>query len=175
MEEKLTEVYIGKRAYWDAFAELLHDLGQNDEEIRQTRSIAEQLASKAETRTLFEGVLETLSQLNSQGLRLGILSDTESREARVRQRLADLNIESFFDTVVTSIDIGYAKPQPQAYEIALRRLNAVARDTLFVGHDEEELVGAMHCGVTAVAFNYEGAVQANHRIESFRELCEVVI
>ena len=117
---------------------------------------------------------ETLAALKAEGLKLAVLSDTESRETRVRKRLATLGIDRYFDAVLTSIDIGHVKPSPEAYATALRRLNVGAAETIFVGHDQDELDGARRCGLTAVAFNHDEGVVANRYIRHFDELVPIV-
>jgi HAD superfamily hydrolase (TIGR01509 family) len=173
-EAKLVDVYVGRRPYWVAFNELLTDFGLDGAQIDELTLFARQRAAQAEHRTLFEGVAETLARLKQLGTRLAVLSDTESREPRVRARMADLGIESYFDAVVTSIDIGHVKPEAAAFAAALERLGTTAGETLFVGHDEDELAGAMACGLVAVAYNHDGDVPADHRLAQFSELYPLV-
>jgi putative hydrolase of the HAD superfamily len=172
-EEKLAAVYVGRRPYWDAFREFMADVGLAGNEIDEAEDAAKKKASGAEKRVLFDGVAETLTQLRDRGMKLAVLSDTESREPVVRGRLAEMGIDRCFDAVVTSIDIGHVKPQPEAFAAALRRLNVQASETIFVGHDAEELEGAMRCGLTAVAFNYEAGAPANRHLAFFSELLKL--
>jgi HAD superfamily hydrolase (TIGR01509 family) len=169
-EAKLVPVYLGRQAYWDAFGELLVELGLPQAARGEVLAFAHERAREAENRILFEGVAETLARLQQAGLRLAVLSDTESREPRVRQRLARLGIEACFDAVVTSIDIGEVKPSPAAYAAALDRLRVTAAEAVFVGHDEEELAGARRCGLTTVAFNHESGTPADYHLRHFKEL-----
>jgi putative hydrolase of the HAD superfamily len=174
-EAKLVDVYLGRREYWAALAEFLADLGLSEKLAADALDFARRQAAVVEQRTLFDGVAETLAALKAQGLRLAVLSDTESSELRVRRRLAEMGIEQYFDAVVTSIDIGHVKPQPEAFAAALHRLNAQASETVFVGHDVDELEGAMSCGLTAVAYNAEAGVPADRHIESFSELLNLQV
>ena len=173
-DAKLVDVYMGRRVYWDAFCEFLGELGLRSGDIEHTIAACRQKAAEIENRTLFDGVAETLRQLSQKRVKLAVLSDTESHESRVRQRLADLGIEKRFDAVVTSIDIGHVKPEPAAFAAVLDRLKVEAGASIFVGHDCDELEGAMRCGLTAVAFNYHDDVPANHYIEHFSQLIELV-
>ncbi len=157
-ETKLVPVYRGECAYWSAFRHWLGELGLNASEIAQIETFARKKASEVETRTLFDGVAETLAQLKAAGTKLAVLSDTESPETQVRHLLAKLGIERYFDAVVTSVDVGHAKPAPEAYACVLKRLGASPSETAFVGHDAEELEGALRSGLTAIAFNCEPSV-----------------
>ncbi len=173
-EQKLVAVYVGRREYWDTFHEFVTESPLVGRAVDETIAFAREKAAEIEQRTLFEGVAETLAALKRQGLKLAVLSDTESREERVRRRLADLDIERFFDAVVTSRDIGHVKPQPQAFAAVLERLDTAPKETMFVGHDEDELDGAKRVGLTAVAYNHEAGVPCDHSIRGFGELLELV-
>ena len=116
---------------------------------------------------------ETLAELNVQGLKLAVFSDTESDEARVRSRLRTLGIDQYFHAVVTSVDIGHVKPEPEAFAAVLSRLGVSPTESLFVGHDEDELTGAAHAGLTTVAFNHEPDVVADYYLDHFSELMEI--
>ncbi len=173
-EEKLVEVYVGRREYWATFRQFVAELRPEEHAVEETLAFARRKAAGIEKRTLFEGVAETLAGLKKRGLKLAVLSDTESREPGVRRRLTELDVAHHFDAVVTSRDIGHVKPQPQAFEATLLRLGTTAAETLFVGHDEDELQGAMRVGLTAVAYNHEPGVPCDHAITHFCELLELV-
>jgi HAD superfamily hydrolase (TIGR01509 family) len=174
-EAKLVDVYVGRREYWNALEELLAEFGLSEAAQKEVLDFAQAKAGAVENRPLFEGVAETLARLKEAGLRLAVLSDTESREPRVRQRLARLGIESCFDAVVTSVDIGHVKPSPAAYAAALARLHVTAAEALFVGHDQAELDGTRDCGLATVAFNHARGVAADHCIRRFEELLPLVV
>jgi HAD superfamily hydrolase (TIGR01509 family) len=169
-ETKLVPVYLGRREYWEAFREFLGELGLAPDALAEALAFARRKAAEVEHRKLFDGVAETLAALKARGLKLAVLSDTESSEARVRRRLVQLGIEQHFDAVLTSVDIGHVKPQPAAYAAALARLQVPAAEAAFVGHDVDELDGARQSGLTAVAFNHEDGVIADYYVEHFRDL-----
>lgn len=173
-EAELVPVYLGRRPYWEAFGELLGafslDAGQR-EEIEQ---IAAEKARAVEKRVLFPGVAETLGELHRRGMKLAVLSDTESREGRVRERLAALEIEPYFDAVVTSIDIGFVKPMAEAFATVLGRIGVEKDEAAFVGHDEDELTGAKEFGLVAIAYNFVPGVDADHYLTDFLELLTVI-
>ncbi len=172
-EAELVPVYLGRKPYWDAFVDLLAGFSLDAARREEVAAIAREKARAAERRTLFPGVAETLAELHRRGVKLAVLSDTESREPRVRERLAAMEIEDYFDAVVTSIDIGYVKPMPEAFAAALGRLGVEKNAAAFVGHDEDELTGATAFGLTAIAYNYTPGVAADHYLNDFSELLGV--
>ena len=76
--------------------------------------------------------------------------------------------------MLTSIDIGHVKPSAQAYTAALDRLGVRAEEAIFVGHDQDELDGALQCGLTTVAFNHEKDIVADRCARHFLELLSII-
>jgi HAD superfamily hydrolase (TIGR01509 family) len=174
-EAKLVAVYLGQRPYWEAFEEYMFDLGLDEQGVAAAIAYARKCAKEIEKRKLFEGVAQTLADLNAAGVKLVVLSDTESSEPRVRARLVELEIEQYFDAVLTSIDIGHVKPTAEAFQRALAAVGMTKDEACFIAHDDDELSGAQAFGITAVAYNYIEGVPADHYLTHFGELKTVVL
>ena len=80
-----------------------------------------------------DGVKDTLGYFKERGYRIGVLSNTTYRTSVVRGVLEDNGISDLVDTVVTSAEIGYKKPDPRAYDAVLRSLGANRSDCFFAG------------------------------------------
>lgn len=101
-----------------------------------------------------EPALIELLQRLARKYRLGIVTngphDTQ-REKLVRLGLTDLFPES---AVLISHEVGFAKPDPRIYRLALERFGVRAQDALFVGDSwEADVAGAMDAGLQAVWLN----------------------
>ena len=81
---------------------------------------------------LMEGTKDTLTHLRSKGIRLGVLSNNDSRLHGV---LEDLGILPFFEQVFVSAEIGYSKPDPQIFKEVETALKLPASALLHVGDD----------------------------------------
>jgi len=57
---------------------------------------------------------------------------------------------SLFDPIVISYQVGHRKPHPLIYNEALRRANTTARKSIFVSHDELEVIGAENVGMKGI-------------------------
>ena len=67
-------------------------------------------------------------------------------------------IAGFFETVVVSDEVGWRKPKPVIFEIALRRLGVSAGEALFVGDRADiDVVGAHGVGMAAAWINRDAA------------------
>ncbi len=61
-------------------------------------------------------------------------------------------LDAYFDVVVASGDIGFAKPEPQAYEITAERLEVRLDECVFIDDRPEYVEGARAVGMQAVVF-----------------------
>jgi putative hydrolase of the HAD superfamily len=103
-------------------------------------------------------IINVLKSLTKNGFRLGLLSNCDKREARQWQRSP---ISSFFETVCFSYAIGCQKPDREAYQMVLEKLDASPSQTAFVGDGgSNELDGARAAGFGLVVF-MKGFVSRN--------------
>lgn len=175
-EVLLVDVYRGRAEYWQRFGELLASLDITGEPaetlIEQARECGQEVVR---SRRLFDGVAATLKVLKAMGVRVAALSDTESTAEKVRRGLDALGIVRYFDAVLTSVDIGYVKPQAEAYLAAANAIGLTVAQCAFVGHDTEELAGARAAGMFAVAYNHDSDAPADMYLEHFDSLLDLVV
>lgn len=75
--------------------------------------------------------------------------------ARVR---ADRPLETLFDAVVVSCEVGLTKPDPAIYRLCLERLELPAAQVLFVDDRADNLAGAATVGLRTLHFESAGAL-----------------
>ncbi|MFV2015335.1 MAG: HAD-IIIA family hydrolase, partial [Candidatus Heimdallarchaeota archaeon] len=85
------------------------------------------------TITPFPGVEETLKNLKDQGHQLAIITNMSS-DIQFR-KLHKLNLDNYFDAVITSEEAGQEKPHPHIYLHAVGRLNANMSNCVMIGDD----------------------------------------
>jgi nicotinate-nucleotide--dimethylbenzimidazole phosphoribosyltransferase len=96
------------------------------------------------------GVVRTVRAL-ARTFRLGAVTDTAvMSEVDVRAALAPTGLADLLEVIVTSHDVGAAKPDPRGLLLALERLGADAAHALFVG-DAAVDEGAAHAAGVAFA------------------------
>lgn len=167
----LVEVHCGRREYSDAFCAFLRSAGLTADQIDEVEA-----ASRVRKRELEHsarpllGVRPTLARLHSTGVIMGVLSDSESPAAELREKLVRLGLADRFQTVVSSCELGRTKPDPLCYQTAVSAMGLTMPRVAFVGHDAEELAGAAAAGMPTIAFNYEPAARADVYLERFDEL-----
>ena len=80
-----------------------------------------------------------------------------------------------WDSIVSSMDIGTRKPDPQIYQAALDQLQLTSDQAVFVGHRASELSGARSIGMETIAFNYDEGACADFYIEKFSDLLNLPV
>lgn len=120
---------------------------------------------------LFPETLDVLNQLKNLGLKLGIISNFDSRIYPV---LESLNIRNFFDAVIISSEVGYAKPSHEIFAAAVQALAVPAAEILMVGDSpEDDIDAAARCGLKAVLIDRRNRHAATS-LRRIRLLTEVV-
>jgi len=93
------------------------------------------------------GVVRTVAAL-ARSFRLGAVTDTAvMTEADVRAALAPTGLADLLEVIVTSHDVGAAKPDPHGLLLALERLGVGPEHALFVGDADVDEGAAAAAGV----------------------------
>ena len=94
--------------------------------------------------------------------KIGLLSNIISGGLEVRFTGDELSI---FDAIVVSGDIGYAKPEAQAYEITAERLGVRLEECVMIDDREDYCLGAI--GVGMKAFQYQSFDQLKSELGKY--------
>ncbi|NEG55224.1 HAD family hydrolase [Bifidobacterium platyrrhinorum] len=98
---------------------------------------------------LYPGAEAMLTRLREAGLTVVLVSNAQS--GYTRPELRGLELESLFDGIVISSEVGVRKPSPRIYRIALDGVLADPGRTVMVGNDERaDILGAKVAGIDGV-------------------------
>jgi len=118
---------------------------------------------------IFDDVLPTLDELASRGFRLAAVSNWDER---LRPLLKALNLDGYFEAVLVSCELYFAKPSGVVFEHALRKLGVTPAEALHVGDSkEEDVAGATEAGMPALLID-RMRPPAVGRIQSLTELLD---
>ncbi|MBN1613911.1 MAG: HAD-IA family hydrolase [Deltaproteobacteria bacterium] len=96
----------------------------------------------------FDEVGQTLEQLRSLDLRLGILSNYPPHLEDILRRNG---LHGYFDFFVVSSLVGLEKPDPEIFELAIEKSKCPRDEILYVGDDpDDDLRGARLVGLTMI-------------------------
>ena len=97
--------------------------------------------------------LRVLGALSRQGLRLGILSNWDTRLRALYHRFA---LDRLFPYLVCSAEVEVAKPDPAIFQLACRVAGVSPRDAVHVGDSpENDVAGASRAGMVGLLFDDE--------------------
>lgn len=85
-------------------------------------------------------IIDALEKLKSQNIKIGLISNADMIDCKYWEQS---KLFPFFDDAVFSCHAGLLKPDRRIYELAMRRLNVLPNECLYVGDGgSEELYGA---------------------------------
>jgi putative hydrolase of the HAD superfamily len=88
--------------------------------------------ARSDSWRLYEDVRGVLDYLKQNKKVLGIISNWDSRLPTLCDQLG---ITAFFDIVVVSSIVGYEKPHPAIFQIALERTGLASEEVIYIGDD----------------------------------------
>jgi putative hydrolase of the HAD superfamily len=99
---------------------------------------------------VFPDVPEVLTELKSRGYKLAIVSNATSGRL-IRKAAAGRDLTQYFETIIVSADIGYRKPHPKIFQLALDFLKVKPEQTVMVGDLlDYDIIGAQKLGMKTI-------------------------
>ncbi len=124
---------------------------------------------------LEDGTKELLIWFKDRGFRLGVISNAEGQ---IRRLIAHAGLETTFDTVLDSHEVGFQKPDLRIFKKGLDDLNVTPAEAVHVGDlFEADVVGARAAGILPVLVDRDGRYpEANClRVKNVAELKDLPI
>jgi putative hydrolase of the HAD superfamily len=128
---------------------------------------------------LYPYVTETLHKLHSAGIKLAVLSDFPPVH-----KLENLGIDSFFDVVLCSEEIGALKPDPAPFMALIKTLSVPVNRILYVGNSiRYDMAGAKNAGLSAALIQpplthsrqHNSAIKPDFTFGDYRRLVDFVL
>ena len=101
----------------------------------------------------YDGVIDTLSKLQTMGVKLGLCTNKPEKHARALLKRLDL-IDFFRDSFIGSDTVGVAKPDPKPLLEAISRLDKKPEDVFFVGDTNTDADAAKNAKVAFIFCRY---------------------
>jgi len=128
---------------------------------------------------------EVLTELKGRGYKLGVMTNTvTSREEHVRMALRRIDIEKYFDVILTSVDVGFNKPDERIFLAALKAVNVKPEEAVMVGNRiSADIVGGNRIGMKTILFKWNkrysekitsAEEQPTRTINSLKELPKIL-
>lgn len=117
-------------------------------------------------------IRDIILKLRKRAYKIAVLSDTPHPKSYKEIVLKIVRLSDLFDEIFVSSEIGHKKPDKEAYFAVLNHFRVKPSETVFVAHDEDELVGAKKLGIKTIS--YQGHESGDFVIQNFKEILEVV-
>jgi HAD superfamily hydrolase (TIGR01509 family) len=105
---------------------------------------------------LYQDTLTVLKVLKEKMIKLAIVSNRRGTEFFL-EFLKQKAVAPFFDQIVTSEMVGYAKPHQEIFHKALRLLEISSPEAVFIGNDlEVDIEGARGVGMKTILIDRDG-------------------
>ncbi len=128
--------------------------------------------------TVAPDVIPALRQLQADGLRLGLVSNTLLPGCVLDRHLEMVGLKEFFPIRIYSSEVGYRKPKRIIFQAALDALKLPAESCLFVGDlVKTDIKGARRIGMTTIlrkTAKRQDTAMAHHRIDAIGDLPQLV-
>lgn len=101
---------------------------------------------------LFPDTMPALIHVKQEGYHLGVISN--GLVIKQWEKLIRLGLHHFFDEIVTSEEAQSEKPDPEIFNLALRRMGCKAEKSIMIGNKfSEDILGALNVGMSAILVN----------------------
>jgi putative hydrolase of the HAD superfamily len=159
----LSGVYPVEVARYERFKALFSYVGHQATANEIQEVIARYQTVYAQEERLVPGIADVLSILRTTGVQIGLVTNNSGAEQRVK--IARHQLEPLLDVIIISEEIGVAKPDPRAFDSALRQLDCPANRAVMVGDSwNNDIIGAVAVGMKAVWLNRYNKNSTEHHM-----------
>lgn len=160
----LSGEYTIEQARYERFKALFKHVNYEatNHEIEEVKALYG--ATYRQEERLIPGIMDLIQAIRDKGLQIGVVTNNTSEQQYAK--LQRHNLESMFDAIVISEEVGIAKPDPQIFEFALNKLHRQVHDVVMLGDSwDSDVVGATSIGMKAVWLNrYNKSAPTNELI-----------
>lgn len=121
---------------------------------------------------LYNGIDKLLKELKEKGYRLAIA--TNAYRDSTLQSLGYLNVVDYFESITCYDDVGRGKPAPDMLEKNLNDLKLEAKEALFIGDSERDLLAAQSLKMDYLMVNW-GFSDYDDALHSVDELKQKIL
>ncbi|SDZ34465.1 pyrophosphatase PpaX [Evansella caseinilytica] len=111
----------------------------------------------------YKGVLATIEQLHEHGYKMAIVT-TKRRDTAVRG-LKLMEMDKYFDVVITLDEVENYKPHPEPLERAMEALHSVPEKTLMIGDSRHDIIGGKNAGTLTAGVAW--SIQGKEKLQSY--------
>ncbi len=94
---------------------------------------------------VFPGIPELLSKIKASGRRLALMTGVE--QVMMKLTLNPFGLQAYFEELITADDVRNSKPDPEGILLALSRIKAEPKRSMYVGDSPADMIAGKRAGV----------------------------
>jgi putative hydrolase of the HAD superfamily len=102
---------------------------------------------------IYDDAEEVLEDIKKHNLKTGILTDVPYGREKGFVAEEIKPIKKNMDIILSSVDIGYRKPNVTGYLLLARNLEIRTNELVFIGDEEKDIIGANNAGIISILIN----------------------
>ena len=170
LEEVHLELMAGNMTYEESRAlrwrRFLIECGDTAGEYNAPEAAAIYARAYYESERATPGSIELLQTLKTK-YALGVISNNLLEEQL--KKMHRIGVGKYFDSFAISEEVGYAKPDPRIFEIALERAGVKSEEAVLIGDSwTNDIIGAKNAGILPIWFNRKGKESPDPSIAEIR-------
>ena len=159
-----------KRYWYDLVIDVFTRTGMFDNFDEYFDELFETFRTKAWQ--IFHETVPLLQELKNRGLLVIVVSNFDTR---IYDVINQLGITHYFDSVITSSESGFAKPDAGIFNIALQKHGLKSYECLHVGDSYRlDYLGAASAGIEAVLLDRKGTHSNEDKVKTIKNLTELI-
>ncbi len=109
-------------------------------------------------------LIQIIKEIREKGMKTAIISNTSGliMREKINQYFGE-DINSLFDEIIISSEVGLLKPDPEIFRLTLTKLKVAAHDSVMVDDSDDYLRGARHLGITCFHFTDNESLTQNFK------------
>lgn len=126
---------------------------------------------------LHQDTIDIMRYLKSKGIKIGILTDVPYGMGKGFVEKDVSPFKELIDCLLTSVEVGYRKPNPIGYERLAQGLDTLPKHMIYVGNEEKDIIGGKIAGMRTVLVDrcskdvtFEEDYRC-HCLSQLREIC----
>lgn len=123
---------------------------------------------------IYEDTILTLQKLKEKNIKIGILTDVPYGMDKEYVMKDVHGFEKYINAVLTSVEIGYRKPNIHGFKDLAQNLNVSASEMIYVGDEPKDIIGANNAGMFSVLINRTSKVINYGQKETINTLLELL-
>ena len=125
----------------------------------------------------YDDAIPILRDLRLAGMKIGALTDVAYGMDNSFSLQDIATIHQYFDLVLTSVDVGYRKPNVTGFSMLIKAFNVLPSQMIYVGDEQKDIIGANSIGIISVLIDRNNS-SANwgqkYTLHSLSDICDLV-